>query len=145
MTFMITQHLGLKTICSPKLIAIFSHLEKFKGLVRSQGYEILSFQWTRETVQIEVIIVRPNFHVNISEQFTICECMRSSFERLVNMDLEVDVNEDDYLRKEVSCSETNLTYRAGQSNNSKIILKWLRYYIFCNYLQHKKLKPSPHL
>ena len=26
-------------------------------------------QGTRETVQIEVILVKPNFHVNISEQF----------------------------------------------------------------------------
>ena len=39
------------------------------------------------TVQIEDIIVRPNFHINISEQFTICECMRRSFEESVNMDL----------------------------------------------------------
>ena len=38
-----------------------------------------------------------------------------------------------------------LQIEAGQSNNSKIILKWLRYDIFCNYLQHKKLKPFPHL
>ena len=50
--------------------------------------------------------MRPNFHVNISEQLTIRECMRSSFERSVNMDLEEDVDEDDYLRKEVSCSKT---------------------------------------
>ena len=28
---------------------------------------------------------------------------------------------------------------ADQSNNSKTILKWLRCYIFCNYLQHKKI------
>ena len=52
-----------------------------------QGCEILPFHWIRETVQIEVIIVRPNFHVNISEQFTIRECMRPSFEGSVNMDL----------------------------------------------------------
>ena len=36
---------------------------------------------------IEVIIVRPNFHVDISEQVTIRQCMRSSFEGSVNMDL----------------------------------------------------------
>ena len=59
---------------------------------------------------MEVIIVRPNFQVNISEQFTICECMRPSFEGSVNMDLYEDVDEDDYLRKEVSCSMTNITY-----------------------------------
>ena len=36
---------------------------------------------------MEVIIVRPNFQVNISEQFTTRECMRPSFEESVNMDL----------------------------------------------------------
>ena len=29
--------------------------------------------------------MRPNFHVNISEQFTIRECVRPSFEGLVKM------------------------------------------------------------
>ena len=48
-----------------------------------------------ETVKIEVVTVRLNFHVNISEQLTVRECMGPSFE-------------DDYLRKEVSCSKTNL-------------------------------------
>ena len=48
--------------------------------------------------------MRPNFHVNISEQFTNCECKRPSFEGLVNMDLQEDVDEDDCLRKEVSCN-----------------------------------------
>ena len=48
---------------------------------------MLSIHWIRKTVQIEVIIVRPNFHVNISEQFTIRECMRPSLEGSVNMDL----------------------------------------------------------
>ena len=43
--------------------------------------------------------------VNIYEQFTICECMRPCFERSVNMDVEENVDEDDYLRKEVSCSK----------------------------------------
>ena len=57
----------------------------------------------RET---EVIIVRPNFHMNISEQFMISECMIPSFEGSVHMDLSKDVDEDDYLRKEVSCSKT---------------------------------------
>ena len=52
-----------------------------------QGCEILSFNWISGTVQIEVIIVRPNFHMDISEQFTIRECMRPSFEGSVNMDL----------------------------------------------------------
>ena len=37
------------------------------------------------TVKIEVIIVRPKFHMNISEQFTIRECMRHTFEGSVNM------------------------------------------------------------
>ena len=36
-----------------------------------------------------------NFHVNISEQFTICECIRPCFEGSVNMDLQQDVDEGD--------------------------------------------------
>ena len=76
-----------RTICNLKLIAIFARLEKFKGPIRLQGCEILSFHWIRETVLIEVIIVRPNSHMNIYEQFTIRECMRPSFEGSVNMDL----------------------------------------------------------
>ena len=48
--------------------------------------------------------MRPHFHENISEQFTIRKCMRPSFEGSVNME---DVDEDDYLRKEVSCGKTN--------------------------------------
>ena len=80
-------------------------LENFKGPIRLQGCEILSFHWIRETVQVEVIIVTPNFHVNISEQFMIRECMRPSFEGSVNMDLSEDVDEDDYLRKKVSYSK----------------------------------------
>ena len=52
--------------------------------------------------------VRLNLHVNISEQFMICECTRPSFEGSVNME---DVDEDDYLRKEVSCSKTISTCR----------------------------------
>ena len=48
--------------------------------------------------------MRPNFPVNISEQFMIRECMRS-FEGSVNMDLYEDVD-DEYLRKEISCSKT---------------------------------------
>ena len=82
------------------------HLERFKRTIRLQGCENLSFHWIRETAQVEVIIVRPNFHMNISEQFTINECKRLSFEGSVSMDLQEDVNEDDYLRKEVSCSKT---------------------------------------
>ena len=80
MTLMITQQ-------RTRLIAILSRLEKFKGPIRLQGCEILSFHWIRETVQTEVIIARPNFHMNISEQFTISECMRPSFEGSVNKDL----------------------------------------------------------
>ena len=94
------------TICNPKLIALFARLEKIKGPIRLQGCKILSFRWIRETVQIKVMIVRPNFHVNISEQFPIRECMRPYFEGSVNMDLQEDVDKDDYLRKEVSCSKT---------------------------------------
>ena len=75
------------TICNPKLIALFALLEKFKEPIRLQGFEILSFDWIRETVQIEVMIVKPIFQVNISEQFTIRECRRPSFEGSVNMDL----------------------------------------------------------
>ena len=67
--------------------------------------QILSFQWIRETVQIEVIIVRPNSHVNISEQFMIRECIRP-FEGSVHVDLHEDVDKDDYLRKEVSSGKT---------------------------------------
>ena len=86
MTFTMTQQ-RTRTICNPKLIALFARLEKFKGPIRLKGCEILSFHWIRETAQIEVIIVRPNFHVNIAKQFTISECMRPSFEGSVNMDL----------------------------------------------------------
>ena len=43
--------------------------------------------------------MRPSFHVNISEQFMIQECMRPSFEGAINMDLQEDVDEDDYRRK----------------------------------------------
>ena len=76
------------TICNPKLISQPSRVWKnFKGPIRLQGCGILSFHWIREIVQIEVITVRPNFHVNISEQFTIRECMRPSFEGSVNMNL----------------------------------------------------------
>ena len=73
--------------------------KKFKGPIKLQECKILSFRWIRETVHIEVFIVRPNFYVNISEQFTIRECMRPSFEGSINMDLYEDVDEDDYLRK----------------------------------------------
>ena len=36
---------------------------------------------------MEVITVKPNFHENIPEQFTIRECMKPSFEGSVNMDV----------------------------------------------------------
>ena len=49
--------------------------------------------------------MRLNFHVIISEQFTIRECMRPSLEGSVSMGLS-DADKDDYLRKEVSCSNT---------------------------------------
>ena len=61
--------------------------KNIKGPIRLQGCEILIFHWIKETVQIEVIIVRLNFHVNISEQFAIHECMRPSLEGLWNMEL----------------------------------------------------------
>ena len=51
-----------------------------------QGCEILLFDWIKETVQIELITARRSFHVNITEQFTIRECMRASLEGSVNMD-----------------------------------------------------------
>ena len=73
--------------------------KKIRGPIRLQGCETLSFHWIRETVQIEVIIVRQNVHVNISEQVTICDCTRPSFEGSVNMDLQEDVGEDNNLRK----------------------------------------------
>ena len=77
-----------RTICNHKLIATFVRLEKFKGPTSLQGCKILSSDWIRETVRIEVIIVRPNFHVNISEQFTIRGGgTRPFFEGSVNMDL----------------------------------------------------------
>ena len=50
--------------------------------------------------------MRPNFDVKISEQLTIHECIRPSFDRPVNMDRKEDVDEYDYLRKKVSCSKT---------------------------------------
>ena len=79
-------------------------LNHLKGPIRLQGCKILSFHWIRETVLIEAIIVRPNFHVNISEQFTIRECIRPSFKGSVNME---NIDQDDYSTKEVSCSKTN--------------------------------------
>ena len=48
---------------------------------------MLSFHSIRETVEMDVIVVRPNLRVNISEQFTVRECMRPSFEGSVAMDL----------------------------------------------------------
>ena len=81
-------------------------MKKFKGPIRLQVCKILSLYWIKETVQIEAKIVRPNFHVKISEQFTIRECIRQSLAP-VNMDLQEDVDEDDYPGKEVSCSMTN--------------------------------------
>ena len=86
MTFMMTQQ-RTRTICNPELIAIFKRLEKIRKPIRFQGCEILSFHWIRETVQVEVIIMRPNFQVNISGKFTIREFMGLSFEGSVNMDL----------------------------------------------------------
>ena len=56
--------------------------------------------------------MRPNFHVNISEQFTIRECIRTSFEGSVNMG-QKGVDEDDYLRKEVLCSKTSLALKSS--------------------------------
>ena len=44
--------------------------------------------------------------MNIYEQFIICEFMRPSFEGSVNIDVEDDLDEDDYLRKEVSSGKT---------------------------------------
>ena len=41
-----------------------------------KGCKILSFYWIRKAVLIEIIIVRPNFDANISEQFTIREYVR---------------------------------------------------------------------
>ena len=122
MTFVIMQQRS-HTICSPKLIPIFLHLEKFKGSIRSQGCEILSFHWTRETVQIEVIIVKPNFHVNISEQFMICEYMQPPFERSVDMDLKKMSTKMITLEKKSHVVRLILHIGTGQSNNSKIILK----------------------
>ena len=52
--------------------------------------------------------MKSSFHVNISEQFMILKCMKSSFEASVNMNLYEDVDDDDCLMKEFSCSETNL-------------------------------------
>ena len=84
MTFMMTQQ-RTHTICNPKLIAIFVHLEECKGSIRLQRCEVLSFHWVWETVQIEVIIVKSNFYVSISEQLTIRKCM-GPFKGSVNMD-----------------------------------------------------------
>ena len=51
-----------RTIYNPKLTAVFERLKKFKLPIRLQG----SFHLIRETVEIEAIIVSPNFHVNMS-------------------------------------------------------------------------------
>ena len=82
-TFMMTKQ-RTHTICNPKLFAIFPRLEKMANRIAKTRR---SFHWIRETVWIEVTVVRPNFHVNISEQFTIRECMRPSLEGSVNRDL----------------------------------------------------------
>ena len=78
--------------------------------------------------------MRPNFHVNISEQFEIYECMRPFFRRVCKY------GSIRCLRREKKSNLVRLILYigTGQSNNSKMILKWLRYDIFCNYLQHKK-------
>ena len=52
--------------------------------------------------------MRPNLHSNISEQFTIDECMRPSFEGSVNMDLYEDVDQDDCLRNKGLCGKTSV-------------------------------------
>ena len=42
------------TICNPKLITIFAHLEKYKGPIRLQGFEILSFHWMMEQFRLRL-------------------------------------------------------------------------------------------
>ena len=66
--------------------------------------------------------MRPNFHVNISEQFTIREYLRYFFEGSIHMDLLEDVDEDDYLRKEISCSKTTYPLSLKQSKLVKMIV-----------------------
>ena len=65
MTFMMTQQ-RTRTIC--------------------KNTKYLSFHWIRGSIQIELIIVRSNFQVNISEKFTFRDCSRPSFEESVNID-----------------------------------------------------------
>ena len=64
--------------------------------------------------------MRPNFHLTISEQFMIHECMRPSFKESVNMNLEEDVGEDDNLRKEVSCGKTRSDHHVIGYCNGKL-------------------------
>ena len=84
-----------RTICNPKLIAIFSHLKKIQRanqIARMRNSIILLDKGNSSDRGYNG---GPNIHVNISEQFTIRECMRPSFEGSVNMDLSEDVDKDD--------------------------------------------------
>ena len=75
-SFSLSNGLSCETIKRQPKISFHMH---FKGPIRLQGCETLSFHWIREAVQIKVVIVRLNFPMNISEQFTIRECVRPSF------------------------------------------------------------------
>ena len=78
MIFIKTQQ-RTRIISNPKLIAIFARLGNIQRANQIAKGGILSFHSIKVTVQIQVIIVMPNFHVNICEQFMIRECMRPSF------------------------------------------------------------------
>ena len=86
MTFMMMQQ-RTRTICNLKLIAIFGRLEKLysPNQIRRMRNSIISLD--KGIVQIEVIIVRTNVHMNISEEFMIRECMRPFMKGSLNMDL----------------------------------------------------------
>ena len=85
MAFMMTQQ-RTRTVWNPKLIAFFARLKNKYTPYQTVEMRNSIISLGRETVQIEIIIVRPNFHVNISEQSTIRECMWPSFKGSVNMD-----------------------------------------------------------
>ena len=74
MTLMMTQQ-RTRTICNSKLIAIVSCLEKIyrANQIARMRNSIISLDKGNSDLKIEVIIVRQNFHVNISEQFRIRE------------------------------------------------------------------------
>ena len=68
-TFIMMQQ-RTRAICNNKLILIFACLENIQraNMIARMRNSIISLDKVK-TVQIEVIIMRPNFQVNVTEQF----------------------------------------------------------------------------